>query len=437
MGAVRRDLRAMTADGAAASVMVGIGETYFPAFVLAISSSQLACGLVSTVPMLLGGLLQLCAPWAMRRLGSYRRWVVFVAAVQAMAFLPLLAAAAIGALPVSAVFLVVAIYWATGMAGGTGWNAWAEALVPARLRAPYFARRTRFTQSGIMIGLALGGIILEIATRWNTLPEAFAALFLVAAVSRLASAYFLSRQREAPPAEQGTVAILVAGCHKNGTVPFCAPEAGGLIDAIRCHLDSRVLLYMLAAQAACYIASPYFNPYMLDQLQLSYADYLILVCLPYLAKVLCVPAWGRLVERIGPHRVLWGSGLVIALMPAMWNLSDSFPYLVAVQAYSGLGWAGYELAQLLLFFDTVPKERRVTVLTAYNLFNAAAVFGGSILGALLLSQLGAGRNAYWMLFLVSTVARGAAVLVLVRLPVWAPRPQAVASPRHALGHMNR
>ena len=336
LSVVRRDLRAMTADGAAASLMVGIGETYFPAFVLAISSSQLACGLVSTVPMLLGAVLQLCAPWALRQFGSYRRWVVFVAAVQAVGFLPLLAAAVIGAMPMTATFLVIAIYWATGMASGTAWNAWAGTLVPERIRAPYFAGRTRFTQSGIMIGLALGGIILEISTGWGALPEAFALLFLLAAVSRVASACFLSRQRET-----------------TGGRPLL-PEAGGLIEAIRCNVDSRVLLYMLAAQAACYIASPYFNPYMLGQLHLSYVDYLILLCVPYVAKVACVPVWGRVVDRIGPCRVLWGSGLLIALLPAMWNLSDSFSYLVAVQAYSGLGWAGYELAQLLLFFDTIP-----------------------------------------------------------------------------------
>ena len=219
-------------------------------------------------------------------MGSYRRWVVFLAVVQAIGFLPLLAAAIIGAISATTTFLVIAIYWATGMAGGTAWNAWAGTLVPEPRPRPYFARRTRFTQSGILIGLAAGGIVLQMAADAGALPEAFALLFLVAAVSRLVSAYFLSLQREPTPA--------------GGP---CLAETGGLVEAIRCRTDRRVLLYMLAAQAACYIASPYFNPYMLGQLRLSYVQYLILICVPYVAKVACASARGRIMDGIGPHRV--------------------------------------------------------------------------------------------------------------------------------------
>ena len=106
---------------------------------------------------------------------------------------------------------------------------------------------------------------------------------------------------------------------------------------------------------------------------------------------------------------------------------------MAVQTYAGLTWAGYELAQLLLFFDAIPTERRVGMLTLFNLLNAVAIFGGSIVGGLILAELGAGRDAYRMLFLASTLVRIAAMLVLVRLPAWAARrrPISPANHRHA------
>jgi len=401
----------MTADGVAASVMVGIGETYLPAFVLALSASQVACGLVSTVPMVMGAMLQLCAPWAVRRLGSYRRWVVLAAVAQVLGFIPLLVAAVVGSMSVTTIFLVVAIYWATGMASGTAWNAWAGTLVPERIRAPYFARRTRFSQLGVMAGLAAGGIVLELGKGWGWLPGAFAALFFAAMVSRACSAYFLSRQHEPTPPERPQL-----------------PRLGELLTAVRHHSVSRAILYMLAAQMACQIAGPYFNPYMLGQLKLSYVHYLILICTPYVARAVCLRAWGRVVDRLGPHRVLWLSGVLVAPLPVLWNASDSFPYLVAVQTYAGLTWAGYELAQLLLFFDTIPTKRRVGVLTLFNLFNAVAIFGGSIVGGLMLAELGAGRYAYQMLFLASTLVRVAAMLVLVRLPARAVKPRPISTP---------
>jgi predicted MFS family arabinose efflux permease len=301
------------------------------------------------------------------------------------------------------------------MAGGTAWNAWAGTLVPERIRAPYFACRTRFTQLGIMLGLATGGIILELGKGGNWLTHAFAALFLAAMVSRLFSAAFLSLQQEPTPPNRPRL-----------------PRLGELWAAVRGKTVSRGILYMLAAQVACQIAGPYFNPYMLGQLKLSYVHYLILICTPYVARVACLPAWGRVVDRLGPHRVLWLSGLLVAPLPVLWNVSDSFVYLVAVQTYAGLTWAGYELAQLLLFFDTIPTERRVGVLTLFNLFNAVAIFSGSIVGGLMLAELGAGRYAYRMLFLASTLVRIVAMLVLVRLPARAAKPQPAFPPNVAM-----
>ncbi len=49
------DLRASIADGAGVSAMVGVGETYFAAFALALGTGETVAGLVATLPMLAGG----------------------------------------------------------------------------------------------------------------------------------------------------------------------------------------------------------------------------------------------------------------------------------------------------------------------------------------------------------------------------------------------
>src|SRR5262245_13162494 len=62
--ALRKNLRNSVSDGASFSVMVGIGETYFPAFVLALGMGEIASGLIASIPLLMGAVLQMISPAA-------------------------------------------------------------------------------------------------------------------------------------------------------------------------------------------------------------------------------------------------------------------------------------------------------------------------------------------------------------------------------------
>ena len=100
--------------------MVGIGETYLPAFVLAAGMGEVAAGFDHHAALVAGALLQLASPAAIRRLGSNRRWVVCCALIQALAFVPLVAAAWFDWEAGRVAFLMASVYWAAGMATGPG-----------------------------------------------------------------------------------------------------------------------------------------------------------------------------------------------------------------------------------------------------------------------------------------------------------------------------
>jgi hypothetical protein len=178
---LRRDLRAMTADGIAFSAMVGLGEAYVPAFALALGHGATAAGLLATLPLLAGACFQLVTPEAVRRLHSYRRWVVACARFQALCFVPLALAALWSWGPLAWLLAVASIYWGFSMATGPAWNAWATSLVPARLRVRYFARRSRSAQAALLIALLCSGAVLETGRRHQLELSAFAALFALAA----------------------------------------------------------------------------------------------------------------------------------------------------------------------------------------------------------------------------------------------------------------
>jgi hypothetical protein len=73
--------------------------------------------------------------------------------------------------------------------------------------------------------------------------------------------------------------------------------------------------------------------------------------------------------------LLWVGSIGIVPVSAMWFFSQNI-FLAGdgIQIVSGLVWGCYELAMLLQFFRQIPGERRVAVLTLYNLGNSPRWF---------------------------------------------------------------
>ena len=398
---LRKDLRAILADGAACNVMIGIGETYLPAFALALGLGDVTAGLMATAPMLLGAFLQLITPWGIRRVRSHRAWVVACATLQATSFLPMIVAAVAGRMPAALLFLIAAIYWGAGLSSSAAWNTWVGTLVPSGMRAGYYARRTRFGQVGTMLGFVGGGLALQYGAAQGHALWAFACLFSVASACRYASAGFMFSQSEPSPPDAD---------HRR--VPFSQ-----LVSGWKAGGDGALLTYFLAMQFAVQISGPYFTPFMLRQIEFSYFEYAILIGTSFLAKVVALPTWGRIAHRHGAKTLLVIGGIGIVPVAGFWVFSRSYPFLIAVQVLGGVTWAAYELAMFLLFFETIDEEERTSVLTWYNLANAMATAGGSLTGALFLKAFGERIDAYLWLFGISTFGRAATVGLLARVRV--------------------
>ncbi len=395
-GRLRDDLRASVVDGASFSVMVGIGETYLPAFVLALGMGEIAAGLIVSLPLLLGAFLQLISPRAVTRLKSNRRWVVICVLLQAGSFIPMIIAAACGGAPPVVIYLAAALYWGAGLGAGPAWNTWMESIVPRYVRAPFFAWRSRLSQAGVLVGFVVGGFSLQYGKSLDRSLSAFACIFAVAAACRFISARFLSEQSESPLAFGNQRSVTVAELWRRIV-------AGG---------SERMLLYFLAVQVAVQISGPYFTPYMLKQLQISYVDFVALLATSFIAKIVALPACGRFAFRFGARRLVWVGGLGIIPVSGLWLYADSFMQLVAIQFLAGVVWAAYELAMFLLFFETVRQDERTSILTTYNLGNAIALVIGSLIGGSVLKYLGQCPEAYLFLFSLSSTARGVTLLFL-------------------------
>jgi MFS family permease len=405
--------------------MVGMGESYFSAYALALGLGPTAAALMVTLPVLMGATLQLATPWGVRKVGSHKRWVVagIMTQVACLLMLPL-AVVFVNTAAAMIAFGAVAFYWAAGLAGNPAWNTWMEELVPLRVRTRFFACRQRTAQFCVLSAFVLGGLALQLGRSSGRELLVFTAIFLVAALSRFISGCFVASQSE--PSRGKMI--------EEERVSFWDLFATGGKTA-----GGGLVVYLLAMQVAVQISGPYFTPFLLKQEELSYFTYMVLIGLGFAGKVIASPMWGRVGQRIGAVRLLWAGGLAIVPISGLWIFSDYFAttelrfslpfapslgtlaipgqvlYLSGVQILSGTSWAAYELAMVLMFLHGIPRKQRTSMLTLYNFGNSAAMVMGGLIGALVLRSFGESHNTYLLLFMLSSCVRLAMVPLLARV----------------------
>jgi MFS family permease len=391
--------------------MVGIGETYLPAFVLAMGLGQTASGLIVTIPLLAGAVIQLISPLAVTAIGSHKKWVVGCALVQACVFLGLAIAAIAGTIGTTAAFLLASIYWACGMAGGSAWNTWITTLIPERIRTRFFSTRGRWIQGSTMMAFIVAGLALKVAQdsdakattnatdlAANHLLTTFAVLFVIAFAARIASAAMLAQKSEPVPLPPHQRQVSMAQ----------------LFMRLRRSSDGKLILYLVCAQAATQVAAPFFTPFMLRQMNLDYGTYTALVATAFMGRVLFLPLLGRQVEKYGANKLLLACGVAMAPMAVLWVVAyDNLPALFFLQVLSGVVWGGFELASSLLIYERVIPAERTSILTTYNLSHASALVIGSLVGGVVLEAMGESFQGYLVIFALSSILRTLTITLLL------------------------
>ena len=389
-GTLRRDLRLSATDCFLYNIMVGAGETFLPAFALAMGTSEVTAGLIASIPFLAGSTLQLATPRAIEKFNSYRRWVVLLAVLQAICFMPLVALAARGG-KVSdwLLFAIVTVYWACSLAASPAWNAWMSTVVPRNLRPRYFASRSHLGQLGLLVGLILGGGILHVAKKNGFELQAFAALFVMSAGFRIGSAYCLRNQSE----DKGCLKS-----HRRLSLMEC-------VQTLRSGAEGHTIRFLLWVTVAVQFASPFFTPFMLKKLELSYGAYMVMVAGSFLAKIFTFRTLSRAARNMDPYKLIKIGLTGAALSPALWLVSDNFHYLLLTQVVGGACWALYDMGVTLVLFGAIRDEIRTSILSFYNFASAFMICVGSGIGGQILSAFGETTAAYYGIFAFSTCAR--------------------------------
>jgi MFS family permease len=405
--------------------MVGLGETNFPLFALALGKTQATAGLVATVPQLAGALLQLCAPWGVERIGSPRRWIMLCASIQFLSFGPMVLAAALGAMPTWLLFAVASLYWAVNLGAAPAWNTWIGALFPRRIRSHYFGWRSRVYQFSILGALLVGGFVLavgdsgraaallgaDIAPGFGVMAS-FAVVFALAGLSRLWSVWFLRHQSEAPR--------LDVRQHRR-------IHPWEFLKRLREGPDGRVLGAMVLMTMSVQVAQPFFVPYMSRQLGFGDASVLAMIAASFAAKSLSAPLWGAYARRHGARRLFILGAWGIVPLSLLWMVSDSFWYLLALQGLTGAMFGAFELGFFFLSLEAIRDEERTSMLAIYLVLNSFAAAAGSLIGKALLEAVPSAVAAYMAIFAASALLRLVSIAPVRRITVDVASPEPMAT----------
>ncbi len=410
-------MRLSLVEGLLYALMVGCGETYFLPNAIRLGATPLEQGLLISLPLFLGALGSLAALRALSRLRHRKGLTVIACVVQGSLLLLLGEACAQGVVGPALLIAAFCLHHVLGQAAGTAWSSWYGDLVPAEIRGRYFARRNRGVYLATFAGLVVGGLLLgrfEAGSAGTVAAgeggAGFRVILTLSGGFRLLSAALLLFSPE--PKFRGL-------SPPTRLLQFLRTERGSSA--------WRMLLVGAALQLVVYMGSPYFGPFMLEDLKFSYEAYMVSAAVVVGAKFVLLPVWGRLVDLHGARSVYAAAALLVAIVPLPWLWADGLGWVLPAQALSGLSWAAYEVAYFSLLLESSYKTTRPHAFAAQNVLNGTGQLLGSLLGAALVA--GPERD-FRLLFLLTLIGRLAVAVVVPR--VIPPRAGAPAVGRGAI-----
>ena len=373
-------------DGAFATVMVALSETFGIAAAVSLDAPSMAIALLGSIPLLLGSLGQYFLPAVIDTRRARKTQVLLGVGLQAF-FLFACAFAGFLRRPYAAWAYVASIALAGVSANVTtaSWVSWMGDLVPLEIRGRHFAWRSRlFACVNLSCAMIAGLSAANYSTR-NAPWAFFTVIFVCAAFFRALSYQMLKRQYEPP--------VPMTGARPSFRV---APTPD----------FSFFSLAHALMQGAAAMSAPFFGVFYLRDLHFSFLALAVTSCCTVGGSIISLPAWGKLADRIGNRSTLRISGLMVGLMPLPYLFLTTRGAIYALNLVGGIAWAGYNLVSFNHLLSASENKDRTRLFAYASAVTGVVVFVMTLLGGVLSAHLPA-WFAYPLqsLFLVSCAVR--------------------------------
>ncbi len=425
---IRTSLKASTLDGVFASLFSNVtGGVLLTNFFLEMGANPTQIGILASIPML-SNLIQPIGAYFSERTTSRHFYCLWIYGISRSLWVGLaIAIFWIGKThdaPALLIALTLSITLASSLLGSLGsapWLSWMAALVPRTLRGRYFGLRSSAANLTNLISVPLMGLIVS---QWRGGSiQGYGVVLVLAIASGIISLWFQNFMVDVNPQNSSscpakaisieppssTPEDLTQGISVSPSLPQPAPsfwQDGNFL---------KFLLYFHLWTFSVNLSAPFFNVYMLNNLELDINHVTLYNSLAAGANLLVLILWGKLADRIGNRPILLGAGIVFAIFPLLWlstgmNLWSVWVWLPLLHCISGGTSAAIDLCSNNFQLGIAPNRNQSTYFAI-----AAAVAG--ISGALgttaggFLAQVGYG--GFLGLFALSSVLRLGALLPLI------------------------
>jgi MFS family permease len=254
------------------------------------------------------------------------------------------------------------------------WTAIVADLVPKFMRGRYFANRNIAMGAATLIMAPLAGWLIHVANGWMGLPFAgFQLVFGLSFVFGMVSSASFWRIPEPP------LPAAAERSHRSGDLRRALSNSPGFLGLV-----VSGFIWNFGLQ----LAGPFFNVYMVSQLNASLAMVGLVTGISSLFALGGQRIFGRLLDYKGSLWVQTITGLLIPFLPAAWIFVTEPWQVGIINAFSGVLWAGYNLSNFNLLLELSPPEQRPRAVALYQTVIFVSAVLGPLLGGFLADAIG-------------------------------------------------
>lgn len=393
---VQRNLRWYFMDGVLASSQEAINLTYLTLFVLALGASKAQIGLMTSLASLSAVLLLIPGAILAERFGR-RKWIVVASgggvtrlAILALALLPFFAE---GRTAVTLAILFKIVMDGFTNLGLPAWTSLTADIVPIAWRGRYFGTRNMVMSIATMLVTLIAG---QIITQAASPISGYQAVYGLAFFFGVGATFCFANIQE--PETQ----VLA------GSISAFKPSA--LLSSLRDDVNFKnFTISQMVWNFSLSIAGPFFAVYQVEELNATPVIVGILSIVSSLAGLPALRLFGRLNDRLGAHRTLLLSGLLIPLVPVLWIFTRSAWHPLPINLLAGFLWAGYSLASFNLLLSLCSPELRARYSALFQLTVMISAAVGAAAGGFIVQAWG-----FPAIFILSGIGRAVALVIFWR-----------------------